>query len=396
MKESMKKLESQFEAFLKITLCEDTEYARVFAEYTVKQSEIVLITGADVHDGEITVHGYHCSTKGWITFTITEPDDVFIIPEQLNVTVHNVLQLAMFGNYCQAVRIICLEALFSNDLPELPNGATCELIESHKINQFSKAVSVTFKDTKVGVSIPLGAMASYVIKNNTVLNSDFIKKVVDYSIEQLQQSDVVSAYASADFNDVSKIYGYLINAEINEHMREYAVYREVADLLLVYRYSLQDSPQESTSAIISKVSADRRGWNEEFLYEQWLRNTDGANSYEITPIIDILQELSDDYDIPDDMECNLNVYVLTNKMRLNASGVVLRPEIMRDLQKILGNDFYLVPSSVNDFLAFPMDMSVDNVKRMVSEVNAQFVSNDEFLSNSVYRYDFDTMELKVI
>lgn len=396
MEKSMKKLESQFEAFSKITLCKDTEDAKIFAECTVKQLETILITGADIVNGGIIVHGYHCLMGSWITYTLTEPDNVFIIPEQLNVTIHDVLQLAVFGDCCQAIRVICIEALFSNNLIELPKGITCEIVKPYKVNQPFKSLSVTLEDTRIGISIPFGEMALWVLKNNIELDTSFVKKVIEYSVEQLKYANTVADCTSIDFNDVSKIYGYLINAEANKHIKEYALYREVADLLLVYRYVLQDSSQGCASAIISKTLANNYGWSEEFLYEQWMKNTNGASSYKIEPILNILQEHLGTDEISENIEYNPDIYVLTNSIRLNASGVALRPEIMRDLQKIFGIHFYLVPSSVNEFLAFPMTIPVDVVKQMVSEVNAQCLAQNDLLSYNVYRYDFDTMELKVI
>ena len=62
---------------------------------------------------------------------------------------------------------------------------------------------------------------------------------------------------------------------------------------------------------------------------------------------------------------------------------------MENMGELLGNDFFILPSSIHEMLILPDDGQVDAemLKDMVKEVNATQVAPEERLTDDVYHYD---------
>lgn len=81
-------------------------------------------------------------------------------------------------------------------------------------------------------------------------------------------------------------------------------------------------------------------------------------------------------------------YVLTNSNGINGAAVILYQGILDEIGSFFGRDYYLLPSSIHEFLAIPAGapISVGEMYDMVREVNAACVAKEEILSGTVYRY----------
>ena len=82
-------------------------------------------------------------------------------------------------------------------------------------------------------------------------------------------------------------------------------------------------------------------------------------------------------------------FVVTNTDRIDGAGVIFYPEFMDNMGELLGNDFFILPSSIHEMLVLPDDGQVDAemLRDMVKEVNATQVAPAERLTNDVYHFD---------
>ena len=82
-------------------------------------------------------------------------------------------------------------------------------------------------------------------------------------------------------------------------------------------------------------------------------------------------------------------FVVTNTERIDGAGVIFYPEFMDNMGELLGNDFFILPSSIHEMLVLPDDGQVDAemLRDMVKEVNATQVAPAERLTNDVYHFD---------
>ncbi len=86
-------------------------------------------------------------------------------------------------------------------------------------------------------------------------------------------------------------------------------------------------------------------------------------------------------------ESDERIYVCSNRTRTDGAVLLADTDILEEAGKKLG-DFYLLPSSRHEFLIVPIsgEMNARDLQSMVAAVNGEYVSDEDFLSNSVYIY----------
>ena len=91
-------------------------------------------------------------------------------------------------------------------------------------------------------------------------------------------------------------------------------------------------------------------------------------------------------DMLDEESCPM--YILTNKERRYGAGTIFYPGIMEQAQKLLGDNFYILPSSIHECILIPEEGNYDQdrLSEMVAEINEQHVDAREVLSDQAYYY----------
>ena len=93
-----------------------------------------------------------------------------------------------------------------------------------------------------------------------------------------------------------------------------------------------------------------------------------------------------------------HIWVLTNKHNFRASTAIIYKEVLRKIAEKSGGDYYILPSSVNDAIAFPVTTGItpDHLLNMLDDSNNTFFSqDDQMLSDTIYYYDASKEELYV-
>lgn len=225
--------------------------------------------------------------------------------------------------------------------------------------------------------------------------------------------------ASHDF-DVSKLTDFdsvkdrisckLINAEQNAEYLADKPHTMVDDLAVTYYIAIGKEESGTMSAPITNRLMEGYGVTVEQLHQLALDNMDT-----LTPAsFKSMSETMVDMMLPDMMNRGMSeeeareaiadmipttpeekLYVLSNEDKLNGAAIVLNDKVMDDITEKLGQDFYILPSSVHEVLVVPKDPSVDlsTLENMVQEVNATQVRPEERLSDHVYAYDAKEHEL---
>ena len=81
-------------------------------------------------------------------------------------------------------------------------------------------------------------------------------------------------------------------------------------------------------------------------------------------------------------------FVLSNEGGWYGAFAVLDDKIMKNVVERVGEEFYVLPSSVHELLVVSLNMGMDvgQLKEMVTSINASEVTPEERLSDYVYRY----------
>ena len=85
------------------------------------------------------------------------------------------------------------------------------------------------------------------------------------------------------------------------------------------------------------------------------------------------------------------MYILSNKNKVLGACIILDKNMMKTVSDIVGINFYLLPSSIHEWLVVPEspDLTRADLADMVRDVNASVVSQEERLSDNVYTYSLE-------
>ena len=214
-----------------------------------------------------------------------------------------------------------------------------------------------------------------------------------------------------DFESVKdRISCKLINAEQNAEYLADKPYTMVDDLAVTYHIAIGKEESGTMSAPITNRLMEGYGVTVEQLHKLALDNMDTLTPASFKSMMETMADMM----LPDMMRGGMTeeeareaiaqmmpptpeekLYVLTNEDKLNGAAIVLNDKVMDDITEKLGQDFYILPSSVHEVLVVPKDPNVDlsTLESMVQEVNATQVRPEERLSDHVYAYDTKEHEL---
>ncbi len=94
----------------------------------------------------------------------------------------------------------------------------------------------------------------------------------------------------------------------------------------------------------------------------------------------------------------MRLYVLTNEYRHFGAAAILYDGQLSRIGRMLGENFYVLPSSVHEMLIVPASEAParDAMKEIVHEINETVVERKDVLSDSVYFYDRACEALRMV
>lgn len=163
------------------------------------------------------------------------------------------------------------------------------------------------------------------------------------------------------------------------------IYRKVEDLYLVPY--VQVTSDDSAVARVVPALLDKWEVDEGTVFDYAKINQETLRPEKI---VSMAEQLGIEEEIP--------VYVVSTVSGINGAGVIFYEGICEKIKERLGEDFYIVPSSIHEVLVVPKSVSPDikHLQAMVEFINATEVKEEDRLTNSVYTYDFDTDEFRKV
>lgn len=186
----------------------------------------------------------------------------------------------------------------------------------------------------------------------------------------------------------------LVNYEKNAHILTDVPYRKWNDLAIVYRLQFDIG----TTALIKNETLKILKMNEDELYHVARHNTSRLNPYVVTSMDNVLKKLMMDIGLDDEgMECGSQMYVINNIHGMDGAIYMTYLSIYTKLASELNADLYILPCSVHEVIALPNKMlDVSELVEMVHSINREHVSDEDFLSNSVYYYSRELNQIKKV
>lgn len=179
------------------------------------------------------------------------------------------------------------------------------------------------------------------------------------------------------------------------------IYDHVANLALVYRLDLSDAGRHEviklTPAVLSLLSSVSPAFASELfsLYQDGklrklafdnMKRRGRITFRSVASMISAMFPLPEDF-VARSRATSLHVLYAGNGA-INAPSLILDKDILSVIRqnKLFSEDFYILPSSIHELLLIPDDgQDADVLTAMVRDINRDFVSSEEQLSNRIYR-----------
>jgi len=183
----------------------------------------------------------------------------------------------------------------------------------------------------------------------------------------------------------------LISKERNENLLKEVPYIPFLDLAICFYYYFEDKKIPGLGSILIR-NEHMEGWNvtTQTLYQMACINTPRLFPASTIPISDIVSKLATEQGMEEDLTtAPFDMFVITNKAQVNGAIALFYNGVIDELYEHFGCDFYILPSSVHELIVLP-ETAVENVnymQEMVKTINETQVSREDYLSDSIYKYD---------
>ena len=97
-------------------------------------------------------------------------------------------------------------------------------------------------------------------------------------------------------------------------------------------------------------------------------------------------------------EMDPGFYVLTNRARRFGACYMFDRPVLEALSSLLNSDLILLPSSVHECMVLASKYCANTMRlsEMVRDINRTEVSEEDFLSDSIYRYDAESKRVEIV
>ena len=194
-----------------------------------------------------------------------------------------------------------------------------------------------------------------------------------------------------------RILPRLINTAANQEYLADKPHRDIEDLSLVYAVRISEDDQGFSEAVITNDLANMWEVSDQELHDKAMENI-----AERPPVFQNIESVlfgdRENLEIEDvePEDYNMPFFILTNEQKTKGAVMAVNPKTMDRIAAKFG-DVYVIPSSVDETLIVPKS-AVDDVQelaKIVRQVNDSEVRPEDQLSNNVYEYDSETHTLKI-
>lgn len=201
-----------------------------------------------------------------------------------------------------------------------------------------------------------------------------------------------------------KIYPWLINTEANvELLKDVPNVKFTEDLSIIFVVRFQQSEDKSVTMKVDNNIQTITGIETEELFQIALHNLSG-DDYRLFPIEKLLLSFMlnrDEYIEECDEEIHVEynrMTVLMNKDKQYGAAGIISKAIRRRIVNCYGTDVYILPSSLHEliFISALAEITEEDLRTMVREINREKVKRDEFLSDNIYLLHADTLEVELL
>ena len=259
-----------------------------------------------------------------------------------------------------------------------PDGVTERLMVSVGDSKMSMAFRAKdiFNDVQNGESI-----------------DDAVRKIVNTIEENVSVIKTKEADVKSFVTDYEKVkdHTYLRLIPGDSPILKDTPHRKFEDMEVVVNIHLDSFSDANGKSVVvvSKPLMEMYGIDEEQLFEDAERNSLANEPMVFTPLGDMIKHLIENDEVPSPEEMGIVTYIASNKSGFQGAAVAAYPGFLKKAAETIGGSFYMLPSSVHEFILIKDDgrQRAKDLNKMIKNVNETVLEAKDFLSDQCYHYD---------
>ncbi len=230
-----------------------------------------------------------------------------------------------------------------------------------------------------------------------------IKHLAEEVVKVYKKTDIPKSWKVNMLHEYSnikdKLVFKLINFEKNEKILEEIPHKRFLDLAIVFYILLNEDEHGVASVVVNQEQCKLWGVSLDKLLCDALHNAERLLPANIQPMSKLIEEICEVQDIEElEMISELSeetMYVVTNRNTNLGAACLLYPSVLGELNNLLKEDFYVLPSSIHEVIVMPkrFDVGRDSLDEMIQQINDEHLSEEDVLSDHAYFYDCTTKRL---
>ena len=168
-------------------------------------------------------------------------------------------------------------------------------------------------------------------------------------------------------------------------------HRMIEDMALVVNVHLDSFSDEhgKSCVVVTKPLMEMYGIDEAQLFADAEKNSLANEPMVFKPLLDMVKDLINSEDIPNPEDVGIVTYIATNQSGFQGAAVAGYPDFCEKAAEAIGGSFYMLPSSVHEFILIKDDGTpkAKDLNRMIKNVNETVLEPRDVLAAQCYHYD---------
>lgn len=276
-------------------------------------------------------------------------------------------------------------------LPEEYNEAEIQITEVTKNNGKRKtAITIRKKEEKIAPTIYLDEF--YEKYKEGMDMEKIIRKVAEIRTKAEEKNFNIDEMLKEEYIR-KNVQAMLVKQKGNEEMLKDLVWTPFNDLAIVYKVKVSNEEEGEASYKIKKSLLEKVNIKKAELRNLAFNNMHVQNGPEFKTMIEVLCQIMK---IEDPKEAGMDtdddtMFVLSNETKVHGAVWIADKHVLNAILKTLECErIAILPSSIHEVIILKYDEGhppINELLRMVEEVNNTQVSPEEILSYNVYLYD---------
>jgi len=190
----------------------------------------------------------------------------------------------------------------------------------------------------------------------------------------------------------------MVNYKNNREFLSEVPHTRVDDLAVYYVIVVGRDEAGCSTLAIQNDHLEMMNISKEELHQTAMKNTKNLFPPQLIRMEDKLSNQGYNLLTSKYVECESEMYVLTNKFGQYGAANILYPDIVEKAKEIIGGDYFIIPANIHELVLVPKDndYGAKMLGMLVRDVNEGLVDKEDYLSDHIYEMDFDAKEIRTV